>query len=154
MSAEKGRILAVDPGEKRIGLAISDPDRKLARPLEVLHHVSRVVDAATIAQAAAGQGATLILVGMALDSDGQAGPAARKAGRMAAAIGEQTAIPVRLWDESGSTQVARETRLAAGAGRQKRGGHLDDLAASIILQSYLDEIDPPTASPTKGPQEE
>lgn len=132
------RILAVDPGEKRIGVAISDPGNLLARPLIVLAHVSRPVDAATIAALASEQDVGLIIVGQALDADGQVTPQGRSAARLVTALRFQTSIPVILWDEGGSTQAARQVRLRAGARRNKRSGHLDDVAAAVILQSYLD----------------
>ncbi len=133
-----GRVLAVDPGDKRIGIAISDPTGTIANPLKVIKHVSRTLDAAQIALEAADQQARLIVVGQALDLEGNPGPSARSALRLAEAIRLQTALPVELWDESGSTQAAREARLSMGVGRRKRAGHLDELAATVILQSYLD----------------
>lgn len=136
----KGRILAVDPGEKRIGLALSDPTQTLAAPFSVLKHVSRPVDAASIAQVAAENGAVRIIVGQALDVDGLPTPQARHAARLAEAIREQTSLPVELWDESGSTQAARASRIAMGVSRRKRGGHLDEIAATVILQSYLEAL--------------
>lgn len=132
------RILAVDPGDKRIGLAISDPSGTIANPMTVLHHISRPVDAAAIAALALEQGAGLIVVGQALDDNNEIGPSARKAGRMAEAIRLQCSIPVILWDESGSTQTARQAVIDLGVSRYKRRGHLDHLAATVILQSYLD----------------
>jgi putative holliday junction resolvase len=132
------RILAVDPGEKRIGLAISDPTGTLARPLAVLKHIKRQVDAATIVQTAEENQVALIIVGHALNDEGESTSQSRLAERLAEAIREQTSLPVKMWDESGSTQAARETRLASGAPRRKRSGHLDDVAAAIILQNYLD----------------
>ena len=133
-----GRILAVDPGEKRIGLAISDPTAVIARPLRVILHTARAVDAAQVAAAAAEEGAVRIVVGQAMDDEGLPSPEGRKAARLAEAISLQTSLPVELWDESFSTQTARQTRIAMGVSRQKRSGHLDDLAAAVILQSYLD----------------
>ncbi len=133
-----GRVLCVDPGDKRIGVAVSDPTGTLARSLGVVNHVARALDAATIAQIAAEQGVGKIIIGQALDSEGQVGPAARKAARLAEAIRQQTDLPVELWDESDSTQTAQQTRVEMGVSRRKRGGHLDDLAAVIILQSYLE----------------
>lgn len=133
-----GRVLGVDPGDKRIGLAVSDPTGTIARGLAVVNHVARAVDAATIAQIAAEQGAIKIIVGQALDDEGQVGPAARKAVRLAEAIRLQTDLPVELWDESGSTQTAQQTRIVMGVSRKKRSGHLDELAAAVILQSYLE----------------
>lgn len=134
------RILAVDPGEKRIGIALSDPTGTIANPLTVLKHVSRAIDAATIAQLAQEHGAEQIIVGQALDDENRPTPQSRKAYRLAAAIRSQTAIPVKLWDESGSTQAARAARLAMGVSRQKRRGHMDDLAATYMLQTYLDSL--------------
>lgn len=135
------RILAVDPGDQRIGLALSDPSGTIANPLSVLRHVSRPLDAAQIAQIAAEQGAAEIVVGQALDEDGQPTPEGRKAARLAEAIQAQTNLPVRLWDESGSTQAAQQARRAMGVVRRQRQGHLDQLAATVILQSYLDSRD-------------
>jgi putative Holliday junction resolvase len=132
------RILAVDPGEKRIGVALSDPSGTIASPLIVLKHVSRPLDAAAIAQLGRENQAGLIVVGQALDEEGQPTPEGRRATRLAAAIQEQTDLPVVLWDESGSTQAARSARIAMGVPRRKRRGHLDDLAATYILQTYLD----------------
>lgn len=133
-----GRILAVDPGEKRLGVALSDPTGTLARPLTVIKHGSRAVDAAQIAALAADNGAERIIIGTALDDDGQPTPQSRHAERLAEAVCQQTRLPVELWDESGSTQAARETRFLQGVSRRRRSGHLDDVAAAVILQSYLD----------------
>jgi putative Holliday junction resolvase len=132
------RILAVDPGEKRLGVAVSDPTGTIANPLTVVNHVARPVDAAVIVQIAQDQGAGLIVVGQALDDEGEPTPQGRRAERFAQAVRLQTTLPVELWDESGSTQAAREARISMGVPRRKRGGHLDDLAATVILQSYLD----------------
>lgn len=133
-----GRILAVDPGEKRHGLAISDPTATIARPLAVLKHTSRVVDVAAIAQAAAENNVVRIIIGQPLDSDGKPGPSARRSARLAEALAAHINIPVELWDESGSTKMAKSARIALGVSRKKRKGHLDSLAAAVILQSYLD----------------
>lgn len=134
-----GRVLAVDPGLKRIGLALSDPTGTIANPLQVIQHISRAVDAAAIAQIAAEHEAMLIVVGQPLDEESLPNtPEARHAARLAQAIQEQTSIPVQLWDESGSTKAAQFARRAMGANRRKRAGHLDDLAAAVILQSFLD----------------
>lgn len=132
------RILAVDPGEKRHGLALSDPSATLARPLAVIQHVSRPVDAAAIAQTAADQDAGRIVVGQTFGLDGKPDLSGRRAARLAAAIRAQTDLPVELWDESHTTQEARAAQIELGAPRRKRRGHLDDLAAAVILQSYLD----------------
>jgi putative Holliday junction resolvase len=136
------RILAVDPGEKRLGIAISDPSGTIANPLTVIKHVARPIDAATIASLAQTQEAGLIVVGQALDDDGQPTPQSRRSMRLADAIRAQSDLPVVLWDESNSTQIARQARIDMGVSRRKRSGHLDDLAAAVILQSYLDADHP------------
>jgi putative Holliday junction resolvase len=132
------RLLAVDPGEKRIGLALSDPSGSIGRPLTVLLHTSRLVDAAAIASLARENDVRLIIVGQALNSEGEAGPAARKAARLAEALQTQTTIPVVLWDEGGTTIAARETLVEMGVPRSRRVGHQDALVAALILKSYID----------------
>jgi len=132
------RILAVDPGEKNLGIAISDPSGTIANPLTVLRHVSRPIDAAAIAALAAEHAAGLIVVGQSIDEQGKPTPQGRQSARLAAAIRTQTRVPVILWDESGSTRAARQARLELGVGRSQRSGHLDELAATYILQTFLD----------------
>jgi len=131
------RILAIDPGEKNIGIAISDPTSTLARPLQILKHKSRSEDAKAIAQIASFHKVGLIVIGQALDDEGQPTFSGRKARRLAGAIRTEIEIPVELWDESYSTQDARAARIAQGVGRDKRAGHLDASAAALILQSYI-----------------
>ncbi len=140
MISENRRILAIDPGGKRIGVAVSDPTGMIARPLTVIKHTARREDAGRVAELAHQTGAVKIIVGHPLDADGEAGPAALRAKRFAEVLRELTPLPVELWDEFGSTREAREARIAMGVSRRKRSGHLDDLAAAVILQSYLDFI--------------
>ncbi len=132
------RVLAVDPGEKNIGIAISDPTGTIANPLTIVKHISRPIDAAAIAQLAQEHEARTIVVGQALGGEGEPTTQSRQAARLAAAIRQQTDLPVELWDESGSTQAARAAQIAMGVRRSKRRGHLDNLAATVILQTYLD----------------
>ncbi len=133
-----GRILAVDPGEKRIGIAVSDPTGTIANPLTVLKHAAREIDAAAIAALAQEQEAVKIIVGQALDDEGGQTPSSRHATRLADAIRRQTDLPVELWDESGSTRAAQSAYIQMGVSRRKRAGHLDQIAATVILQTYLD----------------
>jgi putative Holliday junction resolvase len=124
------RVLAVDPGEVRLGLAISDPTGLIARPLEVLHHTSRREDARKIAATAAEHSAGTIVVGVALDQDGETGHQARRALRLIDALRAETDLPIETWDESHSTLAA----IAISGG----GAELDARAAAVILQEYLD----------------
>jgi putative Holliday junction resolvase len=132
------RILAVDHGTKNIGLALSDPTGTIASPLTVIPHVGRLMDAAAVAEQAAAHEVGLIMVGQSFSEDGTPNLAGRQAARFAEALKTQTTIPVMLWDESFTTQDAREARIAMNVSRHKRSGHLDDLAATVLLQSYLD----------------
>ena len=138
------RILCVDPGEKRIGIAISDPLGTIARPLTLIQHVSRIVDATAIVSLALDNHAEMILIGQALDIDGKPNLSGRRAARLAGAIRTHTNIPVELWDESYSTQAAKKVPEEFGVKRKKSNEPLDDYAAAIILQSYLDSHENPT----------
>ncbi len=136
------RVLAVDHGEKHIGLAISDPTATIASPLKVIEHTSRLMDAAQVANLAAENEVALIVIGQSYDEDGKPNLAGRRAAKFAEALKEQTQVPVILWDESFSTQEARATRIEMGVSRKKRAGHMDELAAVMILKSYLDANKP------------
>ena len=132
------RILAVDHGEKRIGLALSDPTAAIASPFKVIAHVSRTIDAAQIANLADENEVGLIVIGQSFDEEGRPNLAGRRAVKFAEALKTQTQTPVELWDESFSTQDARATRIEMGISRKKRAGHHDELAAVMILRSYLE----------------
>jgi len=133
-----GRILAVDPGEKRIGLAISDPSSTIARALTVINHVSLNADCDVITRLARENEVELIIVGAPFDDNDASRPQVRHAEKISDMLRHQINLPVELWDEHGSTRQARAARIAMGVNRKKRSAHLDDLAAVIILQSYLD----------------
>ncbi len=126
-----GRVLSVDPGEVRIGLAISDPTRTIARPLKILAHRSRPLDAEAIMREAQALEADLILVGLPLDAEGRIGPQARRSMRLVEALRLAGTIEVLPWDESGSTLAARGL-----AGNEHAA--LDARAAAVLLQEYLD----------------
>ena len=132
------RILAVDHGEKRIGLALSDPTGTIASPLKVIEHVSRLLDAAQVAEIAVQNDVRLIVVGQSFDEEGKPNLAGRRAARFVDELRNQTSVPVELWDESFSTQTARAARIELGVSRKKRAGHQDVFAAVVILQSYLE----------------
>lgn len=132
------RILAVDHGEKRIGLALSDPTATLASPLTVIKHTSRLMDAAQVANLAAENEVGLIVVGQSFDKEGEPNLAGRRAAKFAEALREQTQIPVELFDESFSTQDARAAVIELGFSRKRRAGHHDSLAAVMILRSYIE----------------
>jgi len=143
------RILAIDPGERHLGVAVCDPTGVVARPLTTFAHTARAQDAAHIVLLATEQEAEMILIGVALDAHGQMGPQARHAQRLVEAIQTLTPLPVILHDESHSSQTAQANLLAAGKKRRARRealrGHIHAVAAATILQSYLDACTPPSA---------
>ena len=133
------RILAIDPGEARIGLVISDPKGVLASPLVIIEHESRASNAMRISQLADENDVELIIVGNPLDAEGLPTLQSRKAKRLAAAIRDAGHLPVELWDESGSTQTAHRIRQDTVLSRKKRTEAIDALAATVILQTYLND---------------
>jgi putative Holliday junction resolvase len=134
----KLKIMAVDHGQKNIGLALSDETGILARPFAIIAHISKVLDAAQVADQAVSQDVGRIIVGVSYDEAGDPNPAGRRAINFAEVLRQQTSLPVDLWDETLTTQDARAARIASGAPRKKRAGHLDDVAAAMLLQNYLD----------------
>ena len=134
------RILSVDPGDKRIGIAISDPTQTIASPYSVIEHTSREADARAILAIGEENQVGLVLIGQALNWDGDISPQGKKAARLAEEIQSLGDIPVKLWDEYGSTRTARESRQMMNLPRNKRKGHHDQIAAVIILQTYLDAL--------------
>jgi putative Holliday junction resolvase len=124
------RILAIDPGEARIGVALTDPTGSIARPLTVIRHSSRAADAAAIRDLADQHGAGLILVGLPLNSEGAVGPQARRSLRLVEALRSVCSVPIETWDESGTTQLARQA--------VNRAVPEDARAAAFLLQDYVD----------------
>ena len=132
------RILAVDHGEKRIGLALSDPTATIASPLTVIKHTSRLMDAAQVANIASENGVALIIIGQSFDEDGNPSLSGKRAANFAKVLKEQTDIPIELVDESFSTNDAQRTVIEMGMSRKRRKGHHDSLAAVMILRSYIE----------------
>jgi len=131
------RILAVDLGTRRIGLALSDPTRSVAAPLDTLIHHERRKDLAAVAALARSHDVGRIIVGWPRNMDGTSGPAAKQAEAFAEALRRIVSVPVDLWDERLSTVAAERTLRDAGVRRDRRSLVRDQIAASLILQGYL-----------------
>lgn len=142
------RLIAVDPGEKYIGVAVSDPSGIIARPLTTLNHESRAKDAERLIALAHEHEAEGIVLGMALDAQGDIGPQARRAERLADALRALTSLPVIPHDESYSSAAAQTLMLASGKKRRERREQIHAVAAAALLQSYLDANPLPPAPPT------
>ncbi|MFN3308175.1 MAG: Holliday junction resolvase RuvX [Anaerolineales bacterium] len=132
------KILAIDPGQRRIGVAISDPSGKVAFPLTEFSHRSKEEDAKRIIALAEQNQAELILIGQALGIDQQPTLQSRRSFNLAQSIRAQTKIPVVLWDEFETTQIALKARREMGVNPQKRSYRLDALSAAVLLQSYIE----------------
>lgn len=138
MIKERGRILAVDPGEKNIGLAISDLSQSQARPLEIITHISNIIDVEEISRIASQNDVAVIVIGMPLGSEGEEIRQTRHSKKFAELLQTRVKIPVVCWDESGSTKSAKAHLIEMGISLNKRKGHQDSMAAAMILQSFLD----------------
>ena len=132
------KILGIDHGNVRIGIAISDESGSLARPLTIITHVSRAKDAEEVYRLAEQEGCGMIVVGIPYDADGGEGPRARSVLRFANQLESISRIPIKTWDESFSTQNVISTSVQMNKSRGSRRQALDDKAAALILQSYLD----------------
>jgi putative Holliday junction resolvase len=135
------RVLAVDWGAKRIGLAVSDPTGKLARPLAVIQHISREENARRILEKARDVKADAVIIGVTYTDGVELSPSGRSAQRLAEEIEMQSTYKVILWDEDFTTQEAKEAMIISGLSRTKRRGHADDHAAAMILQNYLNTLE-------------
>jgi putative Holliday junction resolvase len=133
------KILAVDPGDVRIGLAISDPTGTIARPLVILKHETRDKDVDRITAIVREQGAEMIVVGQSLTEHGRPTHTGRKAAQLATALRGTTGLEVELVEESFTTADVRLARLESRMKKKKRREPLDAEAAARILQIYLDE---------------
>jgi len=133
-----GRILAVDPGRVRVGLAVSDPSGTVAQGLPSLQSRGRAQDAEAIGAIVRERGIVEIVVGCRLDMTGGESPMSAFARSFAEALGERAGVPVRLWDERLTSAQAERTLLEVGARRRTRREQRDRIAAVLILQGYLD----------------
>jgi putative Holliday junction resolvase len=135
---ERGRVISVDPGEARVGVAVSDESRFLATPADTLTGLSDAGVAAALAELARERGADTVIVGHPIRMDGTTGPRAARARELAVAIEDAVPARVVLWDERLSSAEAERMLVERGEKTRGRKGRVDQLAAAIILQGYLD----------------
>ncbi len=133
-----GRILALDIGEKRIGVAVSDETGILARPLTTITRGARRDDFERIAQLVAQQQAERVVAGYPLSLSGDEGPQARRVRRYARALASLLLVPLELWDERYTTVEATQRLHDSNRRRRADRGQLDAAAAAILLQDYLE----------------
>jgi putative holliday junction resolvase len=132
------RYLGVDLGTKRIGLALSDPDGAIALPLRVLERKGGKADLKEIAGIADEYEVGEIVVGLPINLRGEHGPAAQEALKQVEALRRLSGLPVALCDERMTTAVADRGMRAGGLDGRQRRAVVDKVAATVLLQSYLD----------------
>lgn len=133
------RLLGLDIGEKRIGVAVSDPDRRVATPLVVLDAARARADGRELIGLVEEYEAAAVVVGLPLTLSGEEGPQARRVRESAARLAQFLRVPVEFVDERlTSSEASRRMREAGLSERQQRGSK-DMVAAAILLQAYLDE---------------
>jgi putative pre-16S rRNA nuclease len=132
------RVLAVDPGSKRVGLAISDSTGTIAQPLTTIPAEPRETLAVRLAALAREHEAVRIVVGLPRRMDGSFGPEAKAARELAGDVRAASKLPVELVDERLTTAAAEKSLLAGGMRRKERRANIDRVAAALLLQTHLD----------------
>jgi len=134
------RILALDHGSKRIGVAVSDETKTIAQPLEYIPAEPFAGFLERLRQLIREKEIDLILIGLPRNMDGSYGPAAEKVQTFVGVLGGAIPIPIKLWDERLTSAQANRILIQGGVRRDKRKEKVDKMAAAILLQSYLDGI--------------
>jgi putative Holliday junction resolvase len=137
ISKSSGRILALDLGDKRIGVAVSDLTRSIARPLTVILRKSRRADFEKIIRLVGEQKVQLVIVGLPTLPSGEEGSRAKWTNDYAHDLAGHVGVRVQLWDESFSTVDAHEILRLQGKDPRRHRDRIDAIAAAVILQSYL-----------------
>ena len=132
------RVLAIDHGTKRMGIAVSDPSGMIALPLEFIPAEPSNAFLARLKTLIHEKEVELILVGMPRNMDGSYGPAAAKVQEFLALLKETIAIPIKTWDERLTSTQANRMLLQTDMRRKERKQKVDQAAAAILLQSFLD----------------
>ena len=132
------RILALDHGTKRVGVAVSDELKLIAQPLEFIATEPFEAFVSRLQQVLAEKPCELLLVGLPRNMDGTYGPAADKVREFITRLKETVTVPIRTWDERLTSAQANRVLLQGNVRRQDRKLKVDAIAAAILLQSYLD----------------
>lgn len=134
------RYVAFDIGDRRIGVAVSDPFNTYALPSHTYFRKGFEEDVAALASIAAEKGATVIVCGLPVNFDGSEALQTKKTQRFIDALKEKTALPIVCEDERFTTMMAHQTLISEGMRREKRKNYVDALAAANILDGYLNRI--------------
>jgi putative Holliday junction resolvase len=137
---QRGALIGLDLGSKTIGVASSDPERRLAAPVETIHRKTFTADAKRVLALASERRAVGFVLGLPINMDGSEGPRAQSTRAFARNLAKLTALPIALWDERLSTAAVERALIAADASREKRAAVIDQHAATYILQGALDRL--------------
>ena len=136
----RGALIGLDLGTKTIGVATSDPDRKLAMGVETITRKNFSADAARLLALAAERAATGFVLGLPVNMDGSEGPRAQSTRAFARNLAKLTDLPIALWDERLSTAAVERELIGADVSRKRRAAVIDQHAAAFILQGALDRL--------------
>jgi putative Holliday junction resolvase len=136
----RGVLMGLDLGTKTIGVAASDPDRRLAAGVETIARKTFAVDAQRLLGLAAERKAVGFVLGLPINMDGSEGPRAQSTRAFARNLAHLTTLPIALWDERLSTAAVERDLIAADMSRKKRAAVIDQHAAAFILQGALDRL--------------
>ena len=136
----RGALIGLDLGTKTIGVAASDPDRRLAAGVETVARKTFSDDAKRLLALAVERKAVGFVLGLPINMDGSEGPRAQSARAFARNLSHRTELPIALWDERLSTAAVERDLIAADASRKKRAAVIDQHAAAFILQGALDRL--------------
>jgi putative holliday junction resolvase len=134
----RGRLLGLDFGTRRVGVAVSDDEQRIASPLEIYTRSRPEADAVHLQNIAREYRIVGLIVGLPLHMGGEEGQKAREARRFGAWAVSATTLPLAFWDERLTSATAEEYLLSANLSRKKRKTRIDKVAAQIMLQSYLE----------------
>jgi putative Holliday junction resolvase len=136
----RGALIGLDLGTKTIGVAASDPDRRLATPVETVSRKRFTLDAERLLTLASERGAIGFVLGLPINMDGTEGPRAQATRAFARNLAKLTELPIALWDERLSTAAVERALIEADVSREKRKAVIDQHAAAYILQGALDRL--------------
>jgi putative Holliday junction resolvase len=143
----RGALIGLDLGTKTIGVAASDPDRRLAAPVETILRTRFRDDAEQLFKLAGERRAVGFVLGLPINMDGSEGPRAQATRAFARNLAKLTELPIALWDERLSTAAVERALIDADVSRSKRKAVIDQHAAAYILQGALDRLARPFPSP-------
>jgi putative Holliday junction resolvase len=134
------RILALDHGTRRVGVAVSDETKTIAQPLEYIFAEPFADFLARLKKILVEKEIDLVLIGLPRNMDGSHGPAAQKVEAFVAVLKTAITVPIKMWDERLTSTIANRILIQGNVRRDKRKEKVDKMAAAILLQSYLDGI--------------